>query len=136
MTFIIFLHVQRMLRIDKAMYLSFLSKSLLYERLCISLWGSDVLLFSIFINIVSTPSYNFFEFIILLYTFLIIYFAPYKEYMICLISFSIFWDVLPAFTCESLIFLVFITWYYLKHLFRSERFKSLAFLLVINIESF
>ena len=30
-------------------------------------------------------------------------FARYKEYMICLISFSKFSDVLPAFTCASVI---------------------------------
>ena len=37
----------------------------------------------------------------LLYTFLVIYFARCKEYMICLISFNKFSDVLPAFTCRS-----------------------------------
>ena len=42
---------------------------------------------------------TFIEFIILLYTFLVISFARYKEYMICLISFSKFSVVLPAFTC-------------------------------------
>ena len=64
---------------------------------------SDVLLFLEFINIVSILFYNFIEFIILLYTFLVISFARYKEYMICLISFSKFSDVLPAFTCASAI---------------------------------
>ena len=47
--------------------------------------------------------YTFIEFIILLYTFLVISFARYKEYMICLISFSKFLDVLPAFTCARAI---------------------------------
>ena len=37
----------------------------------------------------------------LLYTFLVISFARYREYIICLISFSKFSDVLPAFTCTS-----------------------------------
>ena len=41
------------------------------------------------------------EFIIVLYTFLVIYFAEYKVYMICLNSFSKFSDVLPAFTYAS-----------------------------------
>ena len=41
--------------------------------------------------------YTFNEFIILLYTFLVISFARYKEYMICPISFSKFSGVLPAF---------------------------------------
>ena len=36
--------------------------------------------------------------IALLYNFLVIYFAWYKEYMTCLIWFSKFLDVLPAFT--------------------------------------
>ena len=45
--------------------------------------------------------YNFIEFIILLYTFLVISFSQYKKYIICLISFSKFSDVLPAFTCAS-----------------------------------
>ena len=39
----------------------------------------------------------------LLYTFLVISFAGYKEYMICLISFSKFPDELPAFTCRKAI---------------------------------
>ena len=42
--------------------------------------------------------HTFIEFIILLYTFLIIYFAWYKEYMIRLISFSKLSDVLTALT--------------------------------------
>ena len=65
--------------------------------------GSDILLFIEFINIVSVLFYKFIEFIILLYTFLVISFAWYKKYMICLISFSKFSDVLPAFTCPKAI---------------------------------
>ena len=43
-------------------------------------------------------------FIIFLYTFLVISFARNKEYMICcLISFNQFLEVLPAFTCASVI---------------------------------
>ena len=41
--------------------------------------------------------------VILLYTLLVIYFARYKKYMICLISLSKFSDVLPAFTCARAI---------------------------------
>ena len=41
--------------------------------------------------------------IILLYTFLVISFAQCKEYMICLISFIKFSDVLPAFAGASAI---------------------------------
>ena len=40
---------------------------------------------------------------ILLYTFLLISFARYKEYIIYLISFGKFTDVVPAFTCASAI---------------------------------
>ena len=78
-------------------------KLILSGRSSNSLWGSDVLLFSEFINIVSILFYNFIEFIILLYTFLVICFAQYREYVICLISFSKFSDALPAFTCASAI---------------------------------
>ena len=39
----------------------------------------------------------------LLYTFLVISFAQYKEYTICLISLSKFSDVLLAFTCARAI---------------------------------
>ena len=76
-------------------------KSIFSERLINSLWGSDDLLFSEFINIVSILFYNFIEFIIFLYTFSVIYFIPYKRYIICLISFSKFSDVLCAFICTS-----------------------------------
>ena len=68
-----------------------------------SLWGSDILLFSEFIKIVSSLFYKCIEFIVLLYTFLVISFAQYREYIICLISFSKFADVLPAFICERTI---------------------------------
>ena len=40
---------------------------------------------------------------VLLYTFLVISFLQYKEYMICVISISTFLDVLPAFTCARAI---------------------------------
>ena len=42
--------------------------------------------------------YNFIKFIMLLYVFLVISFARYREYIICLISLSKFSDVLPVFT--------------------------------------
>ena len=47
--------------------------------------------------------YNFIEFFILLYTFLVICFARYKEYIICPISFSKFLSALPAFTCARVV---------------------------------
>ena len=99
----IFFQVYYMLRFDGARYLSFLFKFILPERLSDSLWGSDVLLFSEFTNLVSILFYNFIEFIILLYTFLVILFAQYKEYIIWWITFINFSDVLLAFTCASAI---------------------------------
>ena len=59
--------------------------------------GLDVLLFTEFINIVFILYYTFVEFIMLLYTFLVISFARYKEYITCQISFSKFSDVSLAF---------------------------------------
>ena len=53
------------------------------------------------INKVSILFQNLIEFIILLYTFLEISFAVHKEYIISLILFSKFSDVLPDFTCPS-----------------------------------
>ena len=47
--------------------------------------------------------YTFTEFITLLFTFLVISFSQYKKSMVCLISFSKFSDVLPAFTCTRAI---------------------------------
>ena len=78
-------------------------KFILSKRLSNGPRVSEVLLFSEFMNIVSILFYNFIEFIILLYTFLVISFAGYKEYRICLISFSTFSDVLPACTCARAI---------------------------------
>ena len=72
-------------------------------KLINSLLGSNFLLFLELINIASTLFYNFIEFIILLYTFLVICFAGYIEYIICLILFSKFSDILLAFTCASAI---------------------------------
>ena len=92
-----------MLRFDKATYLSLLFKFILSERFSNSLWGSDVLVFSELINIVSTLFYNSFEMIIFLYTFLVISFALYKEYMICLISFSKFSVCIISFFCANAI---------------------------------
>ena len=82
---------------------SLLFKFISFERLRNSVLGSDVLLFLEFINIVSVLFYNFTECIILLYAFLVIYFARYRKYMNCLISFSKFSDVLPVFTSASAI---------------------------------
>ena len=79
-----------MLRFDRATYLSLLVKFVLSERVSNSLWGSDGLLFPKFINIVSILYYKYNEFVILLYSSLVISFARCKEYMICSISFSKF----------------------------------------------
>ena len=57
--------------------------------------------FSEFIKVISNLFYNFIEFIILLFTFLVICFALYKEYMIRQIPYSKFWDVLSVFTRAS-----------------------------------
>ena len=92
-----------MLRFDETTDLSFFFRTILSARLSNSLRGSDVPLFLEFINIVSILFYTFIEFIILLYTFLVISFAQYKECIICLISFSKFSDALPAFTYASAI---------------------------------
>ena len=92
-----------MLRFKKATYLSLLFKSILFERLSNSLRESHALLFSEFIKIVSISYYIFIEFITLLYTFLVISFAWYKEYMVWRILFSKFSDVLPDFICASAI---------------------------------
>ena len=69
-------------RFDKETYLSLLFKSIVSERLSNSLLGSDVLLFLEFINRASILFYNFIEFIIFLYTLLVISFARYKEWVI------------------------------------------------------
>ena len=74
-----------MLIFDKATYLSLLFMFILSKKSSNSLLGSEVLLFSEFMNIVFILLYNFMEFIVLLYTFLVIFFARYKEYIICLI---------------------------------------------------
>ena len=92
-----------MLKFDKATYLSLLFKFIVSERLSNSLCASDVLLFSEFTNIVAILFYNFIEFIILLYAFLVIFFSFYKEYMICPISFSKFSDVLTALLVQVLL---------------------------------
>ena len=59
--------------------------------------------FSEFIDLVSILLHNFVEFFIFLYTFLVISFARYSEYIIFLISFSKFSDVFLAFNCASTI---------------------------------
>ena len=85
-----------MLRLDKAKYLSFLLRSVLSVTLSNSLRRRDVLLFLEFINIVFVFTICFIKFTTLMYIFLVILW--YKNYMIFLISFSKFSDVLTAFT--------------------------------------
>ena len=79
--------------------MSLLFKFILSAKLINSLWDSDILLFSEFINIVSILYYASIELIRLLHTFLVIYFAWYKEYIIWPISFNKFSDVLPYCIC-------------------------------------
>ena len=71
----------------------------LSERLSNNLWGLEVSLFSEFINIVPILFCNFIGFITLFYTFLVISFSWYKEYMICLILLSKFSNVLLSSNC-------------------------------------
>ena len=59
------------------------------------------LLVILFLLIISILFITLIKFITLLYTFLVISFSRYKDYIICLISFCKFSDVLPAFTCGS-----------------------------------
>ena len=92
-----------MIRFDKGTYLSLLFRFILSETLSNSLWESDVLLFLEFVNMVSILCYNFIEFIMLLYTILLISFVQYEEYMILRISFNKFSDALLAFTCARAI---------------------------------
>ena len=84
-------------------HISFLHNSFLSVRISNSLWGKDVLLFSEFISIVSILFYNSTEFIILLYTFLVNFCSLSKGYIICLVSFSKFAEVSPAFYCARAI---------------------------------
>ena len=93
-----------MLIYDKETYLSLALKFILLERLSNNLWHPDVLLFLELKNILlSILYYNFIELIMLLYTFLLISFAQYKQYMICLISFRKFSGVLSPSTSVSAI---------------------------------
>ena len=91
------------IKFDKATYLSLIFKFILSEGLSNSLWGWDVLLFLELINVVPVLFYNVLEFIILFDTFLVICFARYKEYVICLIPFSKFSYLFPVFTCVRVI---------------------------------
>ena len=78
-------------------------KFILSEILSNSLAGSDVLLFSEFMNIDSVLYYGFIKFIKLWYTFLITFFVWHREYMIWRVSFWKFLNVLPAIICASAI---------------------------------
>ena len=88
-----------MVMFDKVTNLSLLVRFILSARLS---YRSDILLFPEFITIVSILYYSFMEFFILLYTFLVTFFARHKECMVCLVSFSKFSGVLPAFTCTRI----------------------------------
>ena len=75
-----------MLQFDKATCLSLLFNNIWSKRFSNRLWGLDVLLFRKFRNIVFILHYNFIEFIILLYFFLLICFARWKKYCYCYIT--------------------------------------------------
>ena len=93
-----------MLRFDKATYVSLLFKFILSERLSSSLWGSDVLLFLEFINMVSTLSLELYWIhYIVIYFFSNLFCSIQLEYIICLILLSKFSNVLPVFTCASVV---------------------------------
>ena len=92
-----------MLSFDEATYLSLLFRFISLQRLSNCLLGSDVLLFSEFINTVSILFNNFIELIILLYNFSLFSLGRYKEYVMFLISFNKFSDVFPAFSYASAI---------------------------------
>ena len=84
-----------MLSFDKTTFLSLLFKLILSVRIkCFTILR---------IHKYGILFYNFIEFLMSLYTFLVISFARYRECRICLISFSKFSDVLPAFTCAKAI---------------------------------
>ena len=91
-----------MLIFDKRTYLSLPLKFIWSKNLSNRLWVSDVLRSSKFLNIVWVLIYNFIEFIILFYTFIVISLACCREYIIWRILFSKFSDVLFAFTCGNL----------------------------------
>ena len=89
--FFIFFYVQYRLRFDEATYLSFLFKFIISKRLSCRLWRSDVLLFSDFINIVFILPYNYTEFIIFLYTYLIIFLLYIKNTWFDVFHLAHFW---------------------------------------------
>ena len=68
-----------MLRLDRVRCFSLIFQFILSRRLSNGVSGSDVLLFSEFVNIVPILFYSFIEFITLLYTFLVTSFAGYKR---------------------------------------------------------
>ena len=103
MTFLFFFQVLHILGFNNTPYLSLHFRFILFKRWSSNLSGSDILEFLEFINLISILFYNFIEFIVLLYTFLVISFSQYQEYMIWKISFSKFSDVLHHFTWESTI---------------------------------
>ena len=68
-----------------------------------SLSGLKLLLLPEFIDMVSILYYNYIEFIITLYWFLVIFFSWNKGYITSRIWFSKFGDVSPAFACWRVI---------------------------------
>ena len=127
MTFLFFFQVLYILGFNNTPYLSLHFRFILFKRWSSNLSGSDILEFLEFINLISILFYNFIEFIVLLYTFLVISFSQYQEYMIWKISFSKFSDVLHHFTWESTIG-------NLWSIFSGNKFWVLGFFLFIEVE--
>ena len=89
-------------RFYKAIIFSPIHKYNLLVSLSIKRCGSEVLLFSEFINIVSIV-YIWIDFIMFLYTFFVISFDWWKEETIGLILFNKTFELLPVFTCARAI---------------------------------
>ena len=86
-----------MVKVDKATYLTLLFNAILSESLSNSLRGSYVLLISEFINIASILFYNYIEFLVLLYAFLVIFLLDTKNLWSVgfhLVSFQIYYLIL------------------------------------------
>ena len=69
------------------------------ERWSNSLWGSDILLFSEFINVTSTLFHNFIDYVVIYFS--SNFFSSIQRIYDLTVSFIKFSDVLAAFTCTS-----------------------------------
>ena len=92
-----------MLKFDQETFLLLLFKFALSKDWITHCECQMFLPFREFINIVSILFHNFVYIITLLHALMVISFGWHKEYIICLVFFSKFTDVLPPFTCASAI---------------------------------